>query len=60
MKFEPGPLPVVDFEQVERIGGVHPSPDKVYATMPDWLAQTMNPVPMFEEFKEELKEKGLF
>ncbi len=29
--------------------------------MPDWLAETIIPVPMIEEWlKEELKEKGLF
>ncbi len=57
--FQPGPLPVADPEYVERMGGVHPSPDKVRATMPEWLTETIIPVPMIEEFKEELKDKGL-
>ncbi len=58
--FEPGPLPVPpSAEYVEGKGGVHPSPDKVRASMPDWLAETIISVPMIEEFKEELKAKGL-
>jgi len=28
--------------------------------MPDWLSETIIPVPMIEGFKEEVKEKGLF
>jgi ribonuclease Z len=58
--FEPGPMPVPPpQEYIERMGGVRPSPDKVRASMPDWLAETIIPVPMIEEFKEELKAKGL-
>jgi hypothetical protein len=41
------------------MGGVHPSPDKERATMPEWLTETIISVPMIEEFKEELKDKGL-
>jgi len=58
--FEPGPLPVPPPpEYIESKGGVHPSPDEVRASMPEWLAETIISVPMIEEFKEELKEKGL-
>jgi hypothetical protein len=31
----------------------------VRASMPDWLSETIIPVPMIEEFKKELKSKGL-
>jgi ribonuclease Z len=57
--FEPGAMPVSDPEYVKAKGGVRPSPDKVRATMPDWLAESIIPVPFIEEFKEELKQKGL-
>jgi hypothetical protein len=58
--FEPGPMPVPPAPgYVEAKGGVHPSPDKVRATMPDWLSDSIISVPFIEEFKEELKEKGL-
>ena len=57
--FEPGPLPVADPQYVERMGGTPSSPDKVRATMPEWLSETVIPIPMIEEFKEELKQKGM-
>jgi len=46
-------------EYLDSKGGVQPSPDKVRATMPDWLTETLIPVPFIEDFKEELKAKGL-
>ncbi len=57
--FEPGPLPVADPQYVKQMGGTQSSPDKVRAKMPEWLAETVIPVPMIEEFKEELKQKGM-
>jgi ribonuclease Z len=57
--FEPGPMPVSDPEYVKAKGGAQPSPDKVRGTMPDWLAETVLPVPFIEEFKAELESKGL-
>jgi ribonuclease Z len=58
--FEPGPLPVPPPEDyIVSKGGVQPSPDKVRATMPDWLAETIISIPMIEDFKQELKAKGL-
>ena len=58
--FEPGPFPVApDPAYIEAKGGVQSSPDKVRATMPDWLTETIMSVPMIEDFKEELKAKGL-
>ena len=58
--FEPGPMtvpPPADY--IASKGGVQSSPDEVRATMPAWLAETIIPVPMIEEFKEELKAKGM-
>ena len=57
--YEPGPMPVSDPEYVKSKGGAQPSPDKVRGTMPDWLEETILPVPFIEEFKRELKAKGL-
>ena len=58
--FQPGPMPVPPpADYIESKGGVHSSPDKVRATMPEWLAETVISVPMIEEFKEELKQKGM-
>ena len=58
--FEPGPMPVPPSQEyLDSKGGVQPSPDKVRATMPDWLTETLIPVPFIEDFKEELKAKGL-
>ena len=58
--FQPGPMPVPPpADYIESKGGVHSSPDKVRATMPDWLAETIISVPMIEEFKEELRQKGM-
>ena len=54
-RFEPGPMPVADPEYVNSKGGVHPSPDKVRASMPDWLTESIISV----SFIEELKQKGL-
>jgi len=58
--FEPGPMPVPpDPEYIKSKGGVRSSPDKVRASMPGWLEETIIPVPFIEDFKEELKQKGL-
>jgi ribonuclease Z len=58
--YEPGAMPVPpDPEYIESKGGVRSSPDQVRATMPEWLKETIIPVPMIEDFKEELKSKGL-
>ena len=55
-----GRLPVPPpAEYIESKGGVRPSPDNVRASMPDWLSETIIPVPMIEDFKEELRSKGL-
>jgi hypothetical protein len=40
-------------------GGAHSTPDKVRASMPEWLEETIIAVPMIEDFKEELKAKGM-
>jgi len=58
--FEPGPMPVPpDPAYIESKGGVHSSPDKVRASMPGWLEETIIPVPFIEDFKKELKAKGM-
>jgi hypothetical protein len=58
--FEPGPMPVPPpAEYIEEKGGVHPSPDEVRASMPAWLEETIIPVPFIEDFKDELRAKGM-
>lgn len=57
--FEPGPMPASDPEYIKAKGGVQSTPSEVRGTMPDWLTQSIIPVPFVEEFKEELKQKGM-
>ena len=60
VKFEPGPMPAAPSpEYMKEKGGAQSSPDKVRASMPDWLTETIIPVQFIEDFKEELKAKGM-
>jgi len=49
---------VTDFAYVQRMGGIHPDPTVVHG-LPDWLTETVIPVPEIEAFKEQLKQMGM-
>lgn len=49
---------VTDFAYVQRMGGIHPDPTVVQG-LPDWLTETVIPVPEIEAFKEQLKQMGM-
>jgi ribonuclease Z len=56
VKPEPAPLRVVDRQYQARM---NPQPDpSVMHGLPDWLEETVIPIPFIEEFKKQLGESG--
>jgi ribonuclease Z len=50
---------VSDAEYIASMGGSNPDPSQNPGTLPQWLKDTVIPVPEIEAFKQELQERGM-
>ena len=50
---------VTDSDYVEAKGGLQQDPSQNAGQVPDWLDETIIPIPEIEEFKNQLREMGM-